>query len=448
MFKFLKIQKAMVKQLESLEAERDRVRQSEAEAKAALAALTEQQTAFREAQKTLKDELSRLETEKTALEDRETALTRGLETLSSEKQALTATVDTLRARIGTLETEKAVLAAAQSDAIARLEFLEKEKIGSSRYWDYMWYIKTYHHDFTRAQALDYWYRTGWKLNENPCSFIDVGAIRSVSGNINPVIFLLGSNTDWVTHLTANPYEDRIEEHVERYREAKKARTKCEGAVYTCVTGQYDSMAHLKSHEYLDPAWDYILYTDNESLLSAHTYGAWDVRPLEYDRLDPVRNSRWHKTHPHVLLQHYDQSLWADGNVNILTDFLFQKIRTEHHDLLIPRHFARTCIYQEATAVKAAGIDDPALVDAEVALEKAAGFPANYGLNETNILYRRHKNPEIIQLMEEWWAMIEKYSKRDQLALSFILWKHGITVESVSFENTRLMKDDFFTLAHR
>lgn len=78
MFKFLKIQKAMVKQLESLEAERDRVRQSEAETKAALAALTERQTAFREAQKTLEDELSRLETEKTALEDRETALTRGL----------------------------------------------------------------------------------------------------------------------------------------------------------------------------------------------------------------------------------------------------------------------------------------------------------------------------------------------------------------------------------
>jgi len=87
------------------------------------------------------------------------------------------------------------------------------------------------------------------------------------------------------------------------------------------------------------------------------------------------------------------------------------------------------------------------VDAEVALEKAAGFPASYGLNETNIVYRRHKNPEIIRVMDEWWAMIEKYSKRDQLALSFILWKHGITVESVSFENARLLKDDFFTLAH-
>lgn len=447
MFKFLKIQKAMVKQLKSLEAERDRVRQSEAETKAALAALTERQTAFREAQKTLEDELSRLETEKTALEDRGTAFSRALETLSSEKQALAETVDTLRARIGTLETEKAALAAAQSDAIARLEFLEKEKIGSSRYWDYMWYIKTYHHDFTRAQALDYWYLTGWKLNENPCPFIDVGAIRSVSGNINPVIFLLGSNTDWVTHFTSNPYEDRIDANVTRYREAKEKRARCEGAVYTCVTGQYDSLGRLKSHEYLDPAWDYLLYTDNERLLENQTYGAWDVRPLEFSALDPVRNSRWHKTHPHLLLADYDQSVWADGNVNILTDFLFKKIRTENHDLLIPRHFARTCIYQEAAAVKAAGIDDPALVDAEVALEKAAGFPANYGLNETNILYRRHKNPEIVRLMDEWWAMIEKYSKRDQLALSFILWKHGITVESVSFENTRLMKDDFFTLAH-
>ena len=66
---------------------------------------------------------------------------------------------------------------------------------------------------------------------------------------------------------------------------------------------------------------------------------------------------------------------------------------------------------------------------------------------TNIVYRRHKNPEIIRVMDEWWAMIEKYSKRDQLALSFILWKHGITVESVSFENARLLKDDFFTLDH-
>ena len=239
MFKFLKIQKAMVKQL------------------------------------------SKLETEKMALDDRETELTRGFETLSSEKQSLAAVVDTLRVRIETLETEKAALEAAQSDAIARLEFMEKEKIGSSRYWDYMWYIKTYHHDFTRAQALDYWYRTGWKLNENPCPFIDVGAIRSVSGNINPVIFLLGSNTDWVTHLTANPYEDRIDDHVARYREAKEKRTKCEGAVYTCVTGQYDSMAHLKFHEYLDPAWDYILYTDNDALLKNAAYGAWDVRPLEF-----------------------------------------------------------------------------------------------------------------------------------------------------------------------
>lgn len=405
MFKFLKIQKAMVKQLEAPEAERDRVRESESETKSRLASLTET--------------LSRLETENTALR-------RELETLGSEKTALQT---------------------AQSDAIARLEFDEKERIGSSRFWDYLWYIQTYHHDFTRAQALDYWYRAGWKLNENPCSFIDIAAIRSVCGNINPVIFLLGSNTDWVTHFTSNPYENRIDANVTRYREAKEKRARCEGAVYTCVTGQYDSLGRLKSHEYLDPAWDYLLYTDNERLLENQTYGAWDVRPLEFSALDPVRNSRWHKTHPHLLLADYDQSVWADGNVNILTDFLFSKIRNEDHSLLIPSHFARTCIYQEAEAVKAAGLDDPALIDAEVALEKAAGFPKNYGLNETNVLYRRHRNPDIIRVMDEWWAMIAKYSKRDQLALSFILWKHGITVKSISFENTRLMKDDFFTLAH-
>ena len=172
----------------------------------------------------------RLETEKTALEDRGTALTRALETLVRKTGALAETVDTLRARIDARNGEGG--AAAQSDAIARLEFLEKEKIGTSRYWDYMWYIKTYHHDFTGSGARSL-VPHGVKLNENPRPFIDVGAIRSVSETSTrdlPSRFQHGLGDAF----TANPYEDRIEEHAERYRKRKSAG-KCEGAVYTCVS---------------------------------------------------------------------------------------------------------------------------------------------------------------------------------------------------------------------
>lgn len=33
-------------------------------------------------------------------------------------------------------------------------------------------------------------------------------------------------------------------------------------------------------------------------------------------------------------------------------------------------------------------------------------------------------------MEEWWNEMEKYSKRDQLSLPYIIWKNGYSFEDV------------------
>ena len=74
------------------------------------------------------------------------------------------------------------------------------------------------------------------------------------------------------------------------------------------------------------------------------------------------------------------------------------------------------------------------------------MPQNYGLAETNILYRNHSQ-NIINLMEEWWEMIKNYSKRDQLSFTYILWKNGITLENKRIMNSKTDYKNFLVFKH-
>ena len=39
-------------------------------------------------------------------------------------------------------------------------------------------------------------------------------------------------------------------------------------------------------------------------------------------------------------------------------------------------------------------------------------------------------------MEEWWEFIRDYTKRDQLSLSYVLWKHSIKPSDIAIDNLR------------
>lgn len=70
------------------------------------------------------------------------------------------------------------------------------------------------------------------------------------------------------------------------------------------------------------------------------------------------------------------------------------------------------------------------------------FPENYGLNETNLIFRRHNDKEIVSLMEDWWYFIEKYTKRDQFSFSYVLWKHGLKPSDIAIPNIRPLVNYF------
>ena len=132
----------------------------------------------------------------------------------------------------------------------------------------------------------------------------------------------------------------------------------------------------------------------------------------------------------------------------MSDFLFRTIRQKNQDFILPRHQSNLCIYQEYQTVLAAELDKPELILAERDLIEKDGMPYNYGFTENNILYRRHHQAEVISLMDEWWNMIENYAKRDQLSLVYLLWKHHIRIEDITFENSRLLTNDFYVFGHK
>jgi hypothetical protein len=209
-------------------------------------------------------------------------------------------------------------------------------------------------------------------------------------------------------------------------------------IYTCITGQYDD---LQQHTFINYDYDYVCFTDNERLLKLEEYGIWKICHIKYTKLDSQKNSRWHKTHPHILFPEYNKSIWIDGNINIITGYLFDLIETESkYPIKIQVHPSRNCIYSEIEAVLECKKDIKEVTDKVMKLLKEDGFPEEYGLNDTSIIYREHNDKKIIEIMELWWDMIERYSRRDQLSLSYILWENVIKPSDIGIPNQRNTKN--------
>lgn len=224
----------------------------------------------------------------------------------------------------------------------------------------------------------------------------------------------------------------------------EAGTKKKCVIYTCITGYYD---RLPLHEHVDFESDYVCFTDNTELLRLKRYGVWQIRPLQFSDLDNTRNQRWHKTHPHVLFPEYEESIFQDANITMRSGWIFEEIEKRKSDLLIPIHFERDCIYDEMQAVIEAKKDDESIVKQMENYLREDNFPFHYGLNETNLIYRRHNKPKIKDINENWWNFIRDYSKRDQLSLSYVLYKHKITPYEIAIPNLRDRYRDFLFINH-
>ncbi len=229
-----------------------------------------------------------------------------------------------------------------------------------------------------------------------------------------------------------------------YRFRQKFRT-AQTVCYTCICGDYD---HLESHNYINPAWDYICFTDNRNLLAKKWVGIWQIKPLVYSQSTASNNNRYHKFFPHKILPQYQASVYIDANVNVLTDKLSKTIASRTGTFLLPKHFRNNCIYQELKSIVEDGKDTFEHMEVLRQKYETEHMPHELGFTENNVIYRVHADETLHPLMEQWWQMLLDYSKRDQASLIYILWKNGKNVNDYTFDNCRLDNLNFCVTDHK
>ncbi|MBQ8750595.1 MAG: DUF616 domain-containing protein [Alphaproteobacteria bacterium] len=320
--------------------------------------------------------------------------------------------------------------------ISKKDYNEKRQIEivkNSPLFDAKWYLSQ-NPDVKNKNmgAAKHYVKYGWKEGRNPSPNFDNNAYLEEYPELEakgwcPVFhYMLEHKNEWNK-------KDNKKEHNFLIQNQSKNKLKFlqneqnKGVVYTCITGGYDD---LIEHTYKYSNWDYVCFCDNEELIKKGEKRGWKIYPLRFNKLDDVRNARWHKTHPHILFPKYKYSIWIDGNIDVCGSLMFEKTNEGIKDkriIMAPLHPKRKCVYEEAIAVKNSRKDDDEVVDSFVKVIEKEGYPLQNGLHETGILYREHNNHIVKKMMNEWFSIIKRYSKRDQLSFDYLLWKNKIEI---------------------
>jgi len=195
-------------------------------------------------------------------------------------------------------------------------------------------------------------------------------------------------------------------------------------IYTVLTGSYDE---LKQPRFIHPDFDYICFTD---VLNEEYNGVWKLKKIPNIIEDKARLSRYPKMRPDLLLPEYDYSLYIDGNICIQDIDIYTRVLEAIEKKYIwagVKHPLRDCIYDEGFEVLFARRYETNLFRGlkQMRFLLNEKFPTHYGMYEANIIFRAHKELVIAKQGDLWWNMLLAYSKRDQFALSYTLWKFEI-----------------------
>ncbi len=201
-------------------------------------------------------------------------------------------------------------------------------------------------------------------------------------------------------------------------------------IYTAIFGGYEGLLPQQER----PGWDFVCFTDDDSLAVAPWRIAVIAPPVPGD---PVRSSRFVKINPDLFLPDYAVSIFMDGNFlaignpDRLVDTLLKDTPIACFDHAQNTQDPRDCIYKEHAALvqlaETRGIrkDDPDLMRRQMDVLRAEGYPNGNGLVYSGVLLRRHRESALIKAMRDWWEMVKNYSCRDQLSFDYALWKNRL-----------------------
>lgn len=218
--------------------------------------------------------------------------------------------------------------------------------------------------------------------------------------------------------------DRVNQWKQRHTEPLGVPFQGKGVVYSAIIGGYDE---IKDPAYVNPEFDYIMFTDNPEMKS----DVWQIRLVDHpEGLDNVRLARRIKILGHEYLQGYDYSIWVDGKLEIMDDLKrYINEYKKEQPILCFNHYMNDCIYQEAETCKALGKDGADIIDRQMEKYRSEGYPEKNGQVESGIIVRQIHDEKVIAVMELWWKQVLNYSRRDQLSFNYACWKCDFVYDS-------------------
>lgn len=188
-------------------------------------------------------------------------------------------------------------------------------------------------------------------------------------------------------------------------------------IYTAFTGDYDS---LKEPEFIDKDAKYVCFTQNPDLKS----DTWEIIQMEDSTLDDNRIAKQYKVFPNKYFPDYKYSFWLDGTFKIKGSIREYVSKYINSSMLTVVHPERDCIFDEAQASMHFPRYSNYTMTKQVEKYRNEGMPLHYGLPVLGALFRKHDDPEIISLMNQWWEEIINFTNQDQLSFSYLMWKNN------------------------
>ena len=152
-------------------------------------------------------------------------------------------------------------------------------------------------------------------------------------------------------------------------------------------------------------------------------------PVTWQAGDNTQLARYAKLNPHLVLPGgYDYCLWIDGNIDVVDPAFFSKVEEMMAGGVLYaglHHPQRDDVYEESLRILQNDRESFCRLARLVKFLRKEGFPRHYGLDETNVILRRHNDPKVREFDELWWEMLRTWTNRDQMTQSWCFRKTGL-----------------------
>ena len=219
--------------------------------------------------------------------------------------------------------------------------------------------------------------------------------------------------------------------------------KIKKVVYSVIIGDYDKIPDFSKQK----GYNYFLFSDKN-----YKNTNWTImhipKLIEKMKLSKVKMTRYIKLFPHLFFKDYELSIYIDATFIIIGDLneLLLRVLNPSFDLYFIQHPVRNKIFQEFKTILRLKKENKKIISLVRKRYIKENFPDNLGLTENNIIIRRHNKKKVINLMKAWWNEIKNYSYRDQLSLSYAIWKLNMTFK-IYYLPKRFMTDYLFYREH-